>query len=73
MAAYLWSDYSSYKRKADVVVNGGDQDREGQLLIDEILEYVRYKGEVRPLLNMVLKLYQMQTQVFRAAVLMMVR
>ena len=25
--------------KADVVVNGGDPDREGQLLIDEILEY----------------------------------
>ena len=36
--------------KADVVVNGGDPDREGQLLIDEILEYVRYKGEVRRIL-----------------------
>ena len=36
--------------KADVVVNGGDPDREGQLLIDEILEYVGYKGEVRRIL-----------------------
>ena len=36
--------------KADVVVNGGDPDREGQLLIDEILEYVGYKGEVHRIL-----------------------
>ena len=36
--------------KADAVVNGGDPDREGQLLIDEILEYVGYKGEVRRIL-----------------------
>ena len=36
--------------KADVVVNGGDPNREGQLLIDEILEYVGYKGEVRRIL-----------------------
>ena len=36
--------------KADVVVNGGDPDREGQLLIDEILEYVGYKGEARRIL-----------------------
>ena len=36
----------SVLKKADVVVNGGDPDREGQLLIDEILEYVSYKGEV---------------------------
>ena len=37
-------------KKADVVVNGGDPDREGQLLIDEILEYVGYQGEVRRIL-----------------------
>ena len=37
-------------KKADVVVNGGDPDREGQLLIDEILEYVGYKGDVRRIL-----------------------
>ena len=36
--------------KADIMVNGGDPDREGQLLIDEILEYVGYKGEVRRIL-----------------------
>ena len=37
-------------KKADVVVNGGDPDREGQLLVDEILEYCGYKGEVRRIL-----------------------
>ena len=31
-------------KKADVVVNAGDPDREGQLLIDEILVYFGYKG-----------------------------
>lgn len=31
---------------ADVVINGGDPDREGQLLVDEILEYLNYKGRV---------------------------
>ncbi len=32
---------------ADLVVNAGDPDREGQLLIDEILEYCRYRGPVQ--------------------------
>ncbi len=32
---------------ADVVVNGGDPDREGQLLVDEILVYLGYKGNTR--------------------------
>lgn len=37
---------------ADMVINGGDPDREGQLLIDEILEYLNYKGRVdRILIN----------------------
>ena len=31
---------------ADVVVKAGDCDREGQLLIDEILDYCGYKGKV---------------------------
>lgn len=31
---------------ASEVVNAGDPDREGQLLIDEVLEYVGYKGKV---------------------------
>lgn len=35
---------------ADVVVNAGDPDREGQLLIDEILDFVGYKGEVKRIL-----------------------
>lgn len=31
---------------ADTVINAGDPDREGQLLIDEILEHFHYKGKV---------------------------
>lgn len=37
-------------KNTDIVVNGGDPDREGQLLIDEILEYVGYKGKVTRIL-----------------------
>jgi len=33
-------------RQADTVVNAGDPDREGQLLVDEVLEHFRYKGRV---------------------------
>lgn len=33
--------------KADSVVNCGDPDREGQLLVDEILEFYRYKKPVQ--------------------------
>lgn len=32
--------------KAQVVVNAGDPDREGQLLVDEVLEYFNWKGPV---------------------------
>lgn len=31
-------------KKADLVVNAGDPDREGQLLVDEVLEYLHYQG-----------------------------
>ncbi|MBU2822285.1 DNA topoisomerase III, partial [Acidithiobacillus caldus] len=31
-------------KKADVVVNAGDPDREGQLLVDEVLEELGWKG-----------------------------
>jgi DNA topoisomerase-3 len=34
-------------KTADTVINAGDPDREGQLLIDEILEYFRFKGKVQ--------------------------
>ncbi|NNM65717.1 MAG: DNA topoisomerase 3 [Burkholderiales bacterium] len=34
-------------KSATEVVNAGDPDREGQLLIDEILEELRYKGPVK--------------------------
>ncbi|MEG2183637.1 MAG: DNA topoisomerase 3 [Cloacibacillus sp.] len=37
-------------KRADTVVNAGDADREGQLLIDEILNYFEYKGPVMRLL-----------------------
>jgi DNA topoisomerase III len=39
-------------KKADIVVNAGDPDDEGQLLIREILDYLKFKGDVkRVLLN----------------------
>ncbi|EGT79774.1 YdgA-like protein [Haemophilus haemolyticus M21621] len=37
-------------KKADIVVNAGDPDDEGQLLIREILEYTGFKGTVERLL-----------------------
>ena len=37
-------------RQADVVIHAGDPDREGQLLIEEILHYCNYKGAVQRLL-----------------------
>ena len=36
----------SLLREADSVVNAGDPDREGQLLVDEVLEHFRYTGHV---------------------------
>ena len=33
-------------KKTDLVVHAGDPDREGQLLIDEILEHFRFRGRV---------------------------
>ncbi len=37
-------------KKADAVVNAGDPDSEGQLLVDEIIEYAKYKGPVKRVL-----------------------
>lgn len=37
-------------KTANEVIHGGDPDREGQLLIDEILHYCKYKGPVKRLL-----------------------
>ena len=42
----LFDNIKSLLKKADTVVNAGDCDREGQLLIDEILDYCGYKGKV---------------------------
>lgn len=40
----------SLLKDAKEVIHGGDPDREGQLLIDEILNYCKYKGPVKRLL-----------------------
>ena len=37
-------------KEAETVVHAGDADREGQLLVDEILHYFKFKGEVKRLL-----------------------
>ena len=42
----LFDNLKKLLKQADIVVNAGDCDREGQLLIDEILDYCGYKGEV---------------------------
>ena len=41
---------SGLLKTADVVIHAGDPDREGQLLIEEILHYCNYKGKVQRLL-----------------------
>ena len=48
----LFSNLKQLIKEADEVVNAGDPDREGQLLIDEILIHCNYKGKVsRVLVN----------------------
>ena len=42
----LFDNLKKLLKKADTVVNAGDCDREGQLLIDELLEYCGYDGPV---------------------------
>ena len=42
----LLENFGKLLKQADVVVNAGDCDREGQLLVDEILEYYNYTGKV---------------------------
>ena len=42
----LFDNIKTLLKKADSVINAGDCDREGQLLIDEILDFCGYKGEV---------------------------
>ena len=46
----LFSNIKKLLKEADEVVNAGDADREGQLLIDEILDYCEYRGPVFRLL-----------------------
>lgn len=49
-AKSLLATISKYLKQADEVVNAGDADREGQLLIDEILNYYGHKGKTFRLL-----------------------
>lgn len=46
----LLTAIASHLKKADVVIHAGDPDREGQLLVDEVLRYCGYKGPVKRLL-----------------------
>lgn len=46
----LFYNLKTLLKKADSVVHAGDCDREGQLLVDEILEYCGYKGAVQRIL-----------------------
>ena len=49
-ARELWQTIRSLLPKASRVVHAGDPDREGQLLVDEVLELLGYKGPVDRLL-----------------------
>ena len=42
----LFDNIKELLKQADIVINAGDCDREGQLLIDEILDYCGYKGQI---------------------------
>jgi DNA topoisomerase-3 len=48
-ARKLLSELGKLLKKADSVVNAGDSDREGQFLIDEILEHHHWKGPTKRL------------------------
>jgi DNA topoisomerase-3 len=48
-ARKLLSELGKLLKKADSVVNAGDADREGQFLIDEILEHHHWKGPTKRL------------------------
>lgn len=37
-------------KKADEIINAGDPDDEGQLLIDELIKYFNYRGPVKRVL-----------------------
>ena len=47
----LVTEFSKNKKKfnpeCDEIINAGDIDEEGQLLIDEIIEYCKFKGTVK--------------------------
>ncbi len=46
-ARQQFNTIKSLVAKADTIVNAGDPDREGQLLVDEVLEYLRVKKPVK--------------------------
>ena len=46
----LLTTIASHLKQADIVIHAGDPDREGQLLVDEVLRYCHYQGQVKRLL-----------------------
>ena len=48
--AKQFSTIKKLVKEADEIVNGGDPDREGQLLVDEVLEYIGNKKSVKRIL-----------------------
>ncbi len=48
--AKQFSTIKKLVKEADEIVNGGDPDREGQLLVDEVLEYIGNKKPVKRIL-----------------------
>ena len=46
----LLDNIGALLQKAETVVHAGDADREGQLLVDEILDYFSYRGRTMRLL-----------------------
>lgn len=48
--AKQFSSIKKLVKEADEIVNGGDPDREGQLLVDEVLEYIGNKKPVKRIL-----------------------
>jgi DNA topoisomerase-3 len=46
----LLKTIKSLLAQVDVVINAGDPDREGQLLVDEVLDHLHYRGRVERIL-----------------------
>ncbi len=47
--AAIFNNVKEFLKKADTVIHAGDMDDEGQLLVDEVLDFCGYKGSVKRL------------------------